>query len=58
MPPSEVARAKWAQAQAATSAGASAWQNGLATQAGASSYCTDRHEQAPVGSASSAAGMR
>ncbi|MGA3153531.1 MAG: hypothetical protein ACLPN6_10835 [Streptosporangiaceae bacterium] len=32
MPPSEVARAKWAQAKAATSAGASAWQNGLATQ--------------------------
>ena len=32
MPPSEVARAKWAQAKAATTAGASAWQNGLTAQ--------------------------
>ena len=30
-PPAEVARQKWNQARAATQAGASAWQNGLAT---------------------------
>ena len=30
-PPSELARQKWNQARAATHAGASAWQNGLAT---------------------------
>jgi membrane protein implicated in regulation of membrane protease activity len=30
-PPSELARQKWAQARAATQAGASAWQDGLAT---------------------------
>jgi hypothetical protein len=29
-PPAELARQKWAQARAATTAGASAWQNGLA----------------------------
>lgn len=32
VPPAELARAKWAQAKAATSAGASAWQNGLAAR--------------------------
>jgi hypothetical protein len=31
VPPSELARQKWAQARAATTAGASAWQNGLVT---------------------------
>ena len=31
VPPSEVARLKWAQARAAVSAGASAWQNGTRT---------------------------
>jgi len=30
-PPSELARQKWAQARAATMAGADAWQNGLVT---------------------------
>jgi len=30
-PPSELARQEWAQARAATQAGASAWQDGLAT---------------------------
>jgi len=30
-PPSELARQKWNQARAATQAGASAWQDGLAT---------------------------
>ena len=32
-PPSELARQKWNQARAATQAGASAWQDGLATSA-------------------------
>jgi hypothetical protein len=32
-PPAELARQKWGQARAATQAGASAWQNGLATSA-------------------------
>ena len=31
VPPSELARLKWAQARAAASAGASAWQNGTRT---------------------------
>jgi len=31
VPPSELARLKWAQARAAVSAGASAWQNGTQT---------------------------
>ena len=31
VPPSEVARLKWAQARAAVSAGASVWQNGTRT---------------------------
>jgi hypothetical protein len=31
-PPSEIARQKWAQAKAAATAGASAWQNGLPAQ--------------------------
>jgi hypothetical protein len=31
VPPSELARLKWAQARAAVSAGASAWQNGTRT---------------------------
>jgi hypothetical protein len=30
-PPTELARQKWAQARAATQAGANAWQNGLVT---------------------------
>ena len=33
VPPNELARQKWAQARAATTAGASAWQNGLAAGA-------------------------
>lgn len=33
VPPSELARMKWAQARAAMSAGASAWQNGPGTTA-------------------------
>jgi len=36
-PPSEVAKAKWAQARAAVSAGASAWQNGTQAQVPAES---------------------
>jgi hypothetical protein len=33
VPPNELARQKWAQARAATTAGASAWQNGLSASA-------------------------
>ena len=33
VPPNELARRKWAQARAATAAGASAWQNGLPSDA-------------------------
>jgi hypothetical protein len=32
VPPSELAKAKWAQARAAVSAGAGAWQNGSSAQ--------------------------
>jgi hypothetical protein len=34
VPPNELARQKWAQARAATMAGASAWQNGVPADTG------------------------